>query len=68
MVSTGLGLILFSGVNWSLSRLAYDIVSLNVALDMLLSRHCRWGYLILLFFAILFASFSIRFAQKLWVS
>ena len=42
-------------------------VSLSVALNMLLSRHPRWGYLTLLYFAILFASFNIRFTQKLWV-
>jgi Gpi18-like mannosyltransferase len=64
----GLGLILISGGNWSLSRLAYGIVSLSVALGVLLSRHHRWGYLTLLFFAILLTSFSIRFAQNLWVS
>lgn len=40
--------------------------SLSVALNMLLSRHPPWGYLTLLFFAILFASFNIQFAQKLW--
>lgn len=38
-------------------------VSLSVALNMLLSRHPRWGYLTLLYLAILFASFSVRFAQ-----
>jgi Gpi18-like mannosyltransferase len=64
----GLGLILISGGNWSLSRLAYGIVPLSVAFGILLSCHHRWGYLTLLFFAILLTSFSIRFAQNLWVS
>jgi Gpi18-like mannosyltransferase len=63
----GLGLIFASGGTWSLSRLAYGIVSLSVALGVLLSRHPRWGYLTLFFFLILLATFSIRFAQDLWV-
>lgn len=63
----GLALIFASGGTWSLSRLAYGIVSLNVALGVLLSRHPRWGYLTLGLFAILLASLSVRFAQKLWV-
>ncbi|MBW4447698.1 MAG: hypothetical protein KME38_12735 [Spirirestis rafaelensis WJT71-NPBG6] len=63
----GLGLIFASGGTWSLSRLVYGIVSLSVALGMLLSRHPRWGYLTLFFFAILLTSFSVRFAQELWV-
>ncbi|MBH8553103.1 glycosyltransferase family 39 protein [Nostocaceae cyanobacterium CENA357] len=63
----GLGLIFASGGTWSLSRLAYGIVSLSVALGVLLSRHPRWGYLTLFFFMILLATFSIRFAQDLWV-
>jgi Gpi18-like mannosyltransferase len=63
----GLGLLLASGGTWSLSRLVYGIVSPSVALGVLLSHHPRWGYLMLFFFAILLATFSIRFAQNLWV-
>jgi Gpi18-like mannosyltransferase len=62
-----LALIFASGGTWSLSRIAYGIVSLSVALGMLFSRYPRWGYLTLPFFAILLASFTIRFSQKLWV-
>lgn len=62
-----LGLIFASGGTWSLSRIAYGIVSLSVALGVLLSRHPRWGYFSFSFFIILLATFSIRFAQELWV-
>ncbi|WP_017315312.1 mannosyltransferase family protein [Mastigocladopsis repens] len=63
----GLALLLASGGTWSLSRLVYGIASASVALGVLLSHHPRWGYITLFFFAIILASFSIRFAQELWV-
>lgn len=63
----GIGLLLASGSTISLSRLVYGIVSPSVALGILFSRYPRWGYLTLLFFTILLISFSIRFAQELWV-
>ncbi|BAY44800.1 hypothetical protein SAMD00079811_24020 [Scytonema sp. HK-05] len=63
----GIGLLLASGSTISLSRLVYGIVSPSVALGILFYRYPRWGYLTLLFFTILLASFSIRFAQELWV-
>lgn len=63
-----LGLILASGGTWSLSRIAYGIVSLSVALGVLLAQYPRWGYATIAFFAILLASFSIRFAQHLWIA
>jgi Gpi18-like mannosyltransferase len=63
----GLALLLISGGTWSLSRLVYGIVSPSIALGVLLSQHPRWGYITLFFFAVILASFSIRFAQELWV-
>ncbi|MBD2452260.1 hypothetical protein H6G76_35205 [Nostoc sp. FACHB-152] len=63
----GLGLIFVSGGTWSLSRIAYGIVPLSVALGILLSRYTRWGNITLAFFAILLATFAVRFAQNLWV-
>ena len=63
-----LGLILVSGSTWSLSRIAYGIVSLSVALGVLLARYPRWGYPVIAFFTILLASFAVRFAQHLWVA
>ncbi len=63
----GLGLIFASGGTWSLSRIAYGVVPFSIALGILLSRYPRWGYLTLCFFAIVLASFSVRFAQELWV-
>lgn len=64
----GLGLLLFSGSTWSLSRLVYGIVSSAIALGLLLSRHPRWAYITIGFFVILLASYSVRFAQNLWVA
>lgn len=63
----GLGLLLASGGTISLSRLAYGIVSLSVALGVLLSRHPRQGYLALGLFVTLLAKLSVGFAQELWV-
>jgi Gpi18-like mannosyltransferase len=63
----GLGLIFVSGGTWSLSRIAYGIVPLSVALGILLSRYISWAKITLAFFAILVATFAIRFAQNLWV-
>lgn len=42
-----IGLLLASGDTISLSHLAYGIVPLNIAIDVLLSRHPRQEYLIL---------------------
>jgi Gpi18-like mannosyltransferase len=64
----GLGLIFASGGTWSLSRIAYGIVSLSVALGVLISRHPRWAYFTIAFFAILLATLAVRFAQHLWVA
>jgi len=64
----GISLLLISGSTISLNRLAYGIVSLAIALGLLLSRHPRWGYMVMAFFAILLTSFSVRFAQNLWVA
>jgi Gpi18-like mannosyltransferase len=63
----GIGLLLASGGTMSLSRLAYGIVSLSVALGVLLSRHPRRGYMTLGLFAILLVRLAVRFAQELWV-
>lgn len=63
-----LGLIMVSGGTWSLSRIAYGIVSLSVALGVLLARYPRWGYATMGFFAILLICFAIRFAQHLWIA
>jgi Predicted integral membrane protein len=63
-----LGLLLASGGTISLSRLTYGIISISLALGVMLSHYRRWGYLTLGFFALLLISFSVRFAQHLWVS
>ena len=64
----GLGLLLVSGGTISLNRLAYGIVSLAIALGVLLARYPRWGYTVMVFFAILLTSFAVRFAQNQWVA
>lgn len=64
----GLSLILGSGSVISLNRIAYGVVSLVIALGIVLSRYPRWGYVTLIFFAVILSSFSIRFAQQQWVA
>ena len=63
----GIGLLLASGGTISLSRLAYGIVPLNIAIGVLLSRHPRQGYLILGAFVTLLAKIAVGFAQEHWV-
>ncbi len=62
----GLALILASGGTMSLLRIVYGIVSPSLALGVVFSRYPRWGYMVMFFFAVLLALFSIRFAQHLW--
>lgn len=63
-----LALILSSGSTYSLNRIAYGVVSWAIALGILLARYPRWGYPTLIFFAIILASFALRFAQQQWVA
>ncbi|WP_398344793.1 MULTISPECIES: mannosyltransferase family protein [Nostocales] len=62
------GLILNTGLTASVERYAYGIVSLSFAFGLLLARYPRWGYAIMGFFAIVLATFSIRFSQELWLA
>ncbi|MBE9208275.1 hypothetical protein IQ244_17410 [Nostoc sp. LEGE 06077] len=61
-------LIIFSGALMSINRYAYGIVSLSWALGLVFSRHHRWGYLILIWFAILLYSYSFNFTIWNWVA
>jgi Gpi18-like mannosyltransferase len=65
----GLSLLLIfsSGRTASAERYVYGIVAVAIALGLLLSRHPRWGYPVVAFFALLLTSYSVRFAQGLWV-
>lgn len=63
-----LALLLNAGRTTSAERYAYGIVSLAIALGVLLERYPRWGYAIMGFFAILLASFAVRFSQNVWVA
>lgn len=59
-------IILSTGRTTSAERYAYGVVTLAIAFGLLLSRHPRWGYPTLIFFTILLANLSVRFAQGLW--
>jgi Gpi18-like mannosyltransferase len=63
----GIGLLLASGGTISLSRLAYGIVPLSIAIGVLLSRHPRQGYLTMGLFVTLLAKIAVGFAQEHWV-
>jgi Gpi18-like mannosyltransferase len=63
----GLGLLLASGGTISLSRIAYGIVPLTIAVGVWLSRYPRQAYLLLGWFVILMGKLAIGFAQELWV-
>ncbi|BAZ52730.1 hypothetical protein NIES4103_53950 [Nostoc sp. NIES-4103] len=63
----GVGLLLASGGTISLSRLAYGIVPLSVAMGVLLSRHSCQGYLSLGLFVTLLTKIAVGFAQERWV-
>jgi Gpi18-like mannosyltransferase len=63
-----LALLLNAGRTISVDRYAYSIISLSIAMGLLLARYPRWGYLIMLFFALVSAIFAIRFSQQLWVA
>jgi Gpi18-like mannosyltransferase len=52
----------------SISRFVYAIASLSLALGILLSYHRRWGFALIGLFAILLASFAVRFAGWRWVA
>lgn len=63
----GIGLLLASGGTISLSRLAYGIIPLSVAIGVLLSRHPRQGCLTLGLFVTLMTKIAVGFAQERWV-
>jgi len=63
-----LWLVLFSGSIVANERFAFGIVSLAIAMGMLLSRFQRWGLPTLVYFAIVLASFAIRFSRNIWVA
>jgi Gpi18-like mannosyltransferase len=63
----GIALLLASGGTISLSRIAYGIVPLSIAIGVLLSRHPRQGYLMLGLFAMLLVRLAVAFAQEQWV-
>ncbi|MBD2345016.1 mannosyltransferase family protein [Anabaena subtropica] len=63
----GIGLLLASGGTISLSRLAYGIVPLSMAIGMQLSHNPRQGYFTLGLFITLLAKLAVGFAQEQWV-
>ena len=63
-----LGLILSAGSPISVNRLAYGIVSLEIALGLLLARYPRWGYAVMGYFALVLGCYAIRFAEHRWIA
>ncbi|MBD2495854.1 hypothetical protein [Nostoc sp. FACHB-280] len=61
-------LIIFSGALMSVSRYVYGIVSLSWALGLVFSRHNRWGYAILTWFAISLYAYAFNFSIWNWVA
>ncbi|HEY9675049.1 MAG TPA: mannosyltransferase family protein [Waterburya sp.] len=61
-------MLLVSGGLQSISRYVYGIVSFSLALGMLLERHPRWGYPLILLFAINLVVYALRFAWWRWVA
>lgn len=59
-------IILSTGRTTSAERYAYGVVTLAIAFGLLLNRYPRWAYPTLVFFTILLANLSVRFAQGLW--
>ncbi len=63
----GLGLLLASGGTISLSRLAYGIIPLNIAIGVWLSRYPRQAYLVMGLCITLLGKLAVGFAQEIWV-
>lgn len=63
----GIGLLLASGGTISLSRLAYGIIPLNIAIGVWLSRYPRYAYLVMGIFITLLSKLAVGFAQEIWV-
>lgn len=63
----GVGLLLASGGTISLSRLAYGIVPLNIAIGVWLSHYPRQAYFILGLFMVLLVKLAIGFSHEIWV-
>ncbi|MBD2771096.1 hypothetical protein ICL16_02890 [Iningainema sp. BLCCT55] len=60
--------VLFSGSIVASDRFAFGIVSIAIAFGMLLSHLKLWRIPILIYFAIVLASFAIRFSRNIWVA
>jgi Gpi18-like mannosyltransferase len=63
----GIGLLLASGGTISLSRLAYGIIPLNIAIGVYLSSYPRQAYLFMGVFITLLGKLAVGFAQEIWV-
>jgi Gpi18-like mannosyltransferase len=63
-----LAIIFTTGRTESAERYAYGIVSIAIAFGNLLSRYPRYGYIVITFFSLLLAIYSMRFSQRIWVA
>jgi hypothetical protein len=52
----------------STDRYAYGIVTLALIFGYQLSRYPGWGYPVLCWFSFMLLSFSVRFAQHIWIA
>lgn len=57
-----------TGRTMSVERYAYGIITLAPALGLVFARYPRWGYGTLVFFGLLLATYSLKFAQEFWVA
>ena len=61
-------IIFSSGRTTSAERYVYGIISTSIALGIILKKYPRWGYAVMVFFAVLLFLFGLRFAQHQWVA
>lgn len=61
-------IIFSSGRTASAERYTYAIIPLSLALGIVLNQYPRWGNALMIFFGLLLAIYSSRFAQNLWVA
>lgn len=63
-----LGMVLLGGNVHSIERHAFSIVTLAMAFGLYFRNHLRWGALILAYFGLILAAYSLQFAQQQWVA
>jgi Gpi18-like mannosyltransferase len=62
------GLILNTGLNLSVERYVYGIISVSYGYGILLAKHPRYTGFSMFFCALILGIFAVRFSQKIWLS